>query len=78
MKNINRKDTMISNYRGKVVPWSDGARGPGGRFGRPPYLSSEEAEQAKEKKRNEIEHTPAADLVDDAPDAEKLRKAMRI
>jgi hypothetical protein len=35
----------------------------------------EEAKEAKEKKRDEIKNTPAASLVDAAPDAGELRGA---
>jgi hypothetical protein len=42
-------------------------------YGKRPYLSGEEAEQAKEKKKDEIKSTPAADLVAADPAADKLR-----
>jgi hypothetical protein len=42
-------------------------------YGKRPYLSGEEAEQAKEKKRDEIKNTPAADLVAGDPVVDKLR-----
>jgi hypothetical protein len=42
-------------------------------YGRHPYLSGEEAEEAKEKKRHEIKNIPAASLVDAAVNSEKLR-----
>jgi hypothetical protein len=42
-------------------------------YGERPYLSEEEAKQAKEKKYNEIKNTPAADLVAGDPTVDKLR-----
>ena len=42
-------------------------------YGKHPYLDRSEAEEAKEKKRDEIKNTPASDLVDAAPDAGELR-----
>jgi hypothetical protein len=42
-------------------------------YGKRPYLDRAEAEEAKGKKRDEIKNTPAADLVDAAPDAGELR-----
>jgi hypothetical protein len=41
--------------------------------GKPPHIDINNAEKAKEKKQNEIENTPASDLVDAAPDADELR-----
>jgi hypothetical protein len=42
-------------------------------YGKHPYLSGEEAERAREKKKDEIKNTPAADLVAADPAVDKLR-----